>query len=116
MLLQFFCFADLEEVLSSFGTETSTANGTPSRLPNRKHARSLPFAQPHLIFVVIMGRMANTLGLIPWFGAYFRFLPRFGNGLRNFRAAAIQRVLRRKENGSVRKDLFHHLVSPSPPT
>jgi cytochrome P450 len=59
--------------------------------------------------------MANTLGLLPWFGAYFRFLPGIGSGLRNFRAAAIQRVLRRKEKGSVRKDLFHHLVSPAPP-
>lgn len=56
-------------------------------------------------------RIAMFMGHLPWLGKYYLRVPRLGKNLKRFREFAKTRVAIRMEQGSLSKDIFHHLVS-----
>lgn len=58
-------------------------------------------------------REANVLGHLEWFAPYFAKLPFVGKSFKMFRAFAVKRAAIRKQEGSLKKDIFHHLVDTS---
>ncbi|GBE87050.1 Cytochrome P450 67 [Sparassis crispa] len=54
-------------------------------------------------------KWAALLGHIPWLGAYARSVPGIGEGLKRIDAFGTQRATLRVKNGSLSRDLFHHL-------
>ncbi|KAF8150653.1 cytochrome P450 [Crassisporium funariophilum] len=47
---------------------------------------------------------------VPWLGALFLTLPNLAKDLKAFRAHAKKCAIRRKQQGSAHKDIFHHLM------
>ena len=55
--------------------------------------------------------ISTFLGHVPWLGIYLGYIPSFSANIRAFIDYCAQQVQRRIKHGSVKKDLFHYLVS-----
>jgi hypothetical protein len=55
--------------------------------------------------------MGNVFGHIPWCSSYWPHIPNAAKPLKAFRMFGIERAAKRRAEGSLKKDLFHYLVT-----
>jgi hypothetical protein len=66
--------------------------------------------QGNILHLIEKGTQSTSMtGHVPWLFRYLSKLPKFGNS--KFRDFAIKRADLRRKQGSLRKDLFHYIVS-----